>query len=291
MKTDNFQTDWLDGASLAEAGGVLDAAFGRQGMTGNLRFAYELQPESWLCARRDGRIIGLVGAYNYGPVASIGMMAVHPSVQRQRVGETLLAALIDALEGRGCPVLFLDASAAGQRLYPKLGFVAEGETLRMARKAAAGPTQAVQPDAEPVRVAQMERGADVAELAAFDAPIFGADRRAILGAYAASSAPNVFAARGEAGALLGYLMVRGNHVGPWAARSPAAAAHLLGRTLALPSDTPLWLTCPAENSDAMALLSANGFAVMERLLHMRRGGVGDPRETRCVYGQASLTLG
>src|SRR5512139_2473172 len=113
----------LSAADVPEAGEVLDAAFGRAGMILGLSRVFALQGDGWFCARRDGRIIGVVGAYDYGPVASIGMMAVHPSAQRQGVALRLMTELAADLDARGCPLSFLDASAVGQPLYPKLGFV------------------------------------------------------------------------------------------------------------------------------------------------------------------------
>ena len=77
---------------------------------------------------------GIVGAYNYGPCASIGMMAVHPQAQRQGIGYILMRSLVKHLDGQGVPLLFLEASAAGQRLYPSLDFEPDGETLRMVRQ-------------------------------------------------------------------------------------------------------------------------------------------------------------
>ena len=290
----------LPATDLAQAGAVLDAAFGRTGMTTALRLPFALQPESWRCVRREGEIIAVVGAYNYGPAASIGMMAVHPSAQRLGVGERLLAELIGYLEGRGCPLLFLDASAAGQHLYPKFGFVAEGETLRMLRveplrrsMEASLPGLCRSEDArshDPSVVSPMKDG-DLEEVVAFDAPLFGANRAAVIAALRSQDPDRAFVARDASGHIAGFLIAAGNHIGPWAAISPREAASLLSVALALPFDSPPFTTCPASNTAAVSLLRGGGFEVTERLLHMRRGGASDPRQTDYLYAQASLTLG
>lgn len=295
MTNDSIEIVRLAQADVTAGGGVLDAAFGRQGMAIGLGLALALQPESWFCARRDKRIVALVGAYDYGPVASIGMMAVHPSVQRQGVGANLMAALIAYLEDRGCPVLFLDASAAGQYLYPKLNFIAEGETLRMTRPwppprvaAVARSEGAVGKD---VAVSEPHTRDDIEEMIAFDAPIFGANRSAVIWSFCAANPPGVFLARDTAGRMVGYLITSQTHIGPWVATSSSAASALLSTALRLPFKNPVYTTCPAANDDAIALLSAHGFVVSEQLLHMRRGGAADPRRTEHIYSQASLTLG
>lgn len=272
----------LTETDLPEAGAVLDAAFGRQGMTGNLRAAHALQPASWFCARRDGQITALVGAYDYGAFCCIGMMAVHPAAQRQGIGERLLAYLLDHV---AAPVALLDASDAGQRLYPRLGFRPEGETLRLSLlRPPGGETGGA------AAVARLAED-DLPDVAAFDAPIFGADRFAVLRGFWRVAPERVLLARDEAGGIAGFLFSNGNHIGPWCAVTPAAAGQLLSAALAQPWRVPPMLTCPADNRAALALLEARGFAVTERLLHMRRGGTHDPRQTVLLYGQASLTLG
>jgi predicted N-acetyltransferase YhbS len=292
MADDDVLVRRLGPADLDAAGAVLDAAFERSGMVSGLRLAYALQAESWFCASREGSLLGVVGAYDYGPVASVGMMAVMPAAQRHGLGERLMAALLAHLDGRDCPVVFLDASAAGQRLYPKLGFEPDGETLRMslARPPSESSAWPLAPGAVDITVLPL-REDELAELAAFDAPLFGASRAAVLRAFWLGSPGRAFVARDSTRGIAGYIMAGGNHIGPWVATSPAAAARLLSAALALPYTAQPFTTCPAQNGNATALLEASGFAVSERLLHMRRGGSRDPRQVAHLYGQASLTLG
>ena len=196
-------------------------------MVAGLRLAYGLQPESWFFVSRNEQIIALVGAYDYGPVASIGMMAVAPWAQRQGVGEKLLVELLGYLEGRGCPLLFLDASAAGQRLYPKLGFVPEGETVRTeacrirfdmlwTRPFSVAKISRGNGSGAELEVTRLEEG-DLVEVAAFDAPIFGADRGAVIRSFWSGCPDRAFVVRDAGDGIAGYLIAGGNHIGPWAA--------------------------------------------------------------------------
>jgi hypothetical protein len=129
------------------------------------------------------------------------------------------------------------------------------------------------------------------EVVAFDRPLFGAGREQILTAYRATDPRRAFIVRDTAGTLAGYLLASGNHIGPWVATTFQAAEALLSAALALPYTNPPFVTIPGDNAGGVALLERRGFVVTERLLHMRRGGTGDPRRVGCIYSQASLTLG
>ena len=48
------------------------------------------QPGGWLLADLDGELAGMVGAVDYGPFASIGMMVVRPDLQRKGIGSELM---------------------------------------------------------------------------------------------------------------------------------------------------------------------------------------------------------
>ncbi len=159
------------------AGAALDAAFHRLGMVESLRSNYALQPEHWFVARLDGQVAGVVGAYNYGPFAWIGMMGVIPGMQRRGVGLALMARLVGHLDAMGCPTLILEASAAGQHLYPRLGFLPDGHTLRMERSA---PLEgaANRPGFASDRLAAFTPR-DLPAVTAFDADAFGAPRDVI----------------------------------------------------------------------------------------------------------------
>jgi GNAT superfamily N-acetyltransferase len=274
---------------LPAAGDLLDTAFGRRGMVRSLRLAYNLQPAGWFGAHYGDELAGVVGGHDYGLCASIGMMAVAPAHRGQGLARTLMTHLLAYLDGRGCPLSFLDASAAGQPVYPKLGFSADGETWRLVKQDSAprpvtpGPTFTGQ-------VRQMTDD-DLPAVIAFDTPRFGAARPAVLHAFYGTCPDRAFIATDANNQVNGYLIAEQAHIGPWTAATPAAAANLLQVALTLPYQAPPLLTLPAANTDALALLARHGFAHTETLLHMRRGGGADPRDCSQIYAQASLTLG
>jgi predicted N-acetyltransferase YhbS len=276
---------------LTEAGIVLDAAFGRRGMTESLRNAYRLQPGYWFCARRLGQIVATVGAYGYGgsgpggPTATIGMMAVDPRRQKEGLGRRLMEHLVQHLTRAGYRSLFLEASPAGQHLYPKLGFWSDGETLRMVKQM---PARATFPTVGGVS-AMFAR--DLPEVIAYDGSVFGVERPNILRAVFERDPARCFIARYDNDALCGYLFASGLTLGPWSAASPATAESLLQAALTLPQLGELRATFPAENRAAHALLSRYGFVPTEGLVHMRLGDAPDSRRRTDYYGQAGLMLG
>jgi GNAT superfamily N-acetyltransferase len=284
-----FHITHLPPEDLPAAGDLLDAAFGRHGMVRSLTLAYNLQPASWFCAHRGAELAGVVGGYDYRPCASIGMMGVAPAYRGQGLARALMTQLLAHLDGRGCPLSFLDASAAGRPVYPKLGFRADGETWRLVRQDPA-PRRAIPGPAFAGNVRPMTAD-DLPAVVTFDMPRFGAARPDVLHAFYTTCPDRAFIAGGADGQVAGYLIAEHAHIGPWTATASAAAESLLQMALALPYQAPPLLTLPAANTDALALLAHYGFDHTETLLHMRRGGSADPRDCSQIYAQASLTLG
>jgi len=263
---------------------VVETSFGRPGMGDRIRDLYALQPGLWFCTRKLERIAGAVGGFSYGTSASIGMLGVVPEAQGQGLGLALMQHILAVLDAAGCLSIFLEASASGAQLYPRLGFAAGGKTLRMGNPGYA-------PAAWPGGVVRPMGPADLPAVTALDGRILGAGRPEVIHQIHARCPGRAFVTYDPAGNLEGYLFAEPSHIGPWSALSPAAAEPLLRAGLSLPYDDEPRLTFPSENAACGALLATYGFVEFERLLHMRRGGESDPRQVRCLYGQASLSLG
>src|SRR5207302_10719641 len=87
------------------------------------------QPGGSFVAKHDGTVVGFGGAMDYGPFAYIGLMAVHPGMQKRGVGGLILEHLLTWLDERRCPTALLDASPVGAPLYKRYGFTAEDTTV------------------------------------------------------------------------------------------------------------------------------------------------------------------
>jgi len=283
-------------ADLDAANDILTAAYDSPASRAEtLRRYLEIQPDGWLLALLDGRPVGLGGAANYGPFASIGSVGVRPEAQRRGVARALMERLLSWLEAAGCPVAVLVATEAGAPLYTRLGFVEDGATLVCRREGpiTTGNSIAASPrdhGASP-RVSALNM-ADLPALARFDAPIFGGARRAVLAAYGAADPARAFVVRDNADELAGYLIAQGQTLGPWVARTPQDAEALLTHALTLPFEGGLTrVIIPPGNTEAARLPRRHGFGEPFALRHMRRGGTAAPGVPAMLYGQASFAIG
>lgn len=274
----------LTTADLDRADTIQQAAYGGGSRKNRLQLYLSLQPDGWLLATLDGEPAGIAGGTSYGTVGHIGLVAVDPSKQRRGVALALMEQLLSWFDQQSCPLIQLDASDAGAPLYRKLGFVEDEKTL--------GFTQddcALRPP-HSERVGRLS-AEDIRALAAFDAPIFGGERAAVFAAALAEAPERAFVARDPAGQIGGYLFAQPQMLGPWAARTPAAAEALLAAALMLPFDGAIRTLTPSSNADAAKLLMRYGFSP-QRLLHrMRRGGAAAAGQRSLLYGQASLAIG
>ncbi len=276
----------LTPADFTAADAILAAAYNRTySSVASLGRYLALEPEGWLWATLDGVQAGLVGAISYGSRAWVGLMAVDPPLQRRGIARALLAALLDWLEARRCPLVLLDASDSGAPLYRQFGFEEVDQAHLYLREQEAGSGGPIPPSVAPMRPT------DLANVAAFDALLFAADRRRVLASYYADDSTRAFISRDGAGAVDGYLIAQNAQLGPWAATNAAAAEALLRTALTLPFTEPPRVIVPAANQHAAGLLSRYGFALQRRLAHMQRGVPVQVARRDLLYGQASFALG
>ena len=105
----SFSVPWPDDAYRAE-------------LTGNRLAAY-------LVARADGAVVGYGGIWMMVDEAHITTFAIEPSWRRQRLGETLLVALLDLAIARRAREATLEvrlSNVPARRLYEKYGFLPVG---------------------------------------------------------------------------------------------------------------------------------------------------------------------
>jgi ribosomal protein S18 acetylase RimI-like enzyme len=253
-----------------------------------LRQYFALQPECALVAKLDGRVVGFGAATIYGPFSYIGLMATDPGVQRQGVAGRVLAELMSLVEASGCPTLLLDASAAGRRLYENSGFIASDSTVVLRRETHGNP--------EPIPGRRQQptshQRTDMPSLAAFDAPLFGADRSRLL-AYLDGVIPERFVVSTDAdGRVDGYLIAQKQTIGPWVALDRDVAEDLVSRALEVYAfDSGPEIFTSGSNTVALEILAKLGFREQRRLSHMYKGRAIQRARTTAIYGQTSLGLG
>ncbi len=277
-------------ADLDIADTILVSAYeGGRSRRRDLQRGLGLQPEGWFLALLDGRPVGVGGALDYGPFASIGMMAVLPDARRRGVAARLLERILAWLDERGCPRAVLSATEAGTSLYRRYGFVDDGQTLVFRPQddmPLPKPGVVLSPS---VRVTTLHRE-ELPELAAFDAPLFGADRAGLLAGYWADDSRRTLVAREANGSIAGYLVAQPRILGPWTATTEEAADALLMAALTLPFESgPIAIV--GDSSAAIGVLPRHGLTHQGALLHMARGAAAMPGQPALVYGQASFALG
>ena len=88
-----------------------------------------VNPEWFLIAEADGRIVGTVMAGYEGHRGWINYLAVAPSRQRTGLGQTLMAEAEKRLRAAGCPKINLQVRPTNRDViafYERIGFSVEG---------------------------------------------------------------------------------------------------------------------------------------------------------------------
>lgn len=170
-------------------------------------------------------VVGTVASLRYGGFGWLAMVLVDPVERGRGLGSRLLTAGLELLSDLPCTRL--DATPAGEKLYRACGFEAEAHLCRMAR---AGP-----PDPASRECARPMTSADLPRVAAWDAEVFGADRRALLDWLYLGARGYAWIANSSDG-LGGYLLGRPgfahDHLGPVVARDLSVAVQLVSACLA-----------------------------------------------------------
>ncbi len=271
----------LDDGDDASVTDILDAAYGPSpGRLERVRRYRSLGEDTWLLAVEDGVDAGMGGAIDFGGVGYVGLVGVHPSMQRRGIAEALMRSLLALLEARDCRTVLLDASEVGAPLYRKLGFVDDGD-VRLYAKSQHEPYGFV--DARPMAAG------DLAGVSALDRRATGVDRTQLLARYFEEAPSRAFVAE-DGGRVAGFAVAQAYTIGPWVATSADAARRALAGALSCAFEQGVTVAVPPANVEAAGLLEAEGFAHTRTLGHMR---LGPPIERlrELVYGQASLAAG
>jgi len=240
---------------------------------------------TFLVAADNGRLIGMASCIPYSKCGWIGNVVVRKDARRLGLGRKLTQGCIDLIRARGAtPVLY--AYASSRRMYERMGFVLSGEHLNYC-----GYVNKAKADDRPGHEIDI---ADMREVLAFDAEMWGDDRGALLGRM--SECATVLACRGARG-VDGYIvgtMERGAlYIGPWMARSKTAASALYSSLVErhLREKGPLYVDAavPTKNAEGCALLDGI-LKPVDRVAEMCLEP-GKLPERKGVYGCASLDKG
>lgn len=224
----------------------------------------DLEPDGCFVAELDGTPVGTTTTCISGPVAWIAMVLVDVNARRRGVGSALLRRALEFLDGRSVQTVRLDATAAGQRVYEKLGFVPEYPLARYEGVASCSGTQC---NAVPMTEALLPG------LIAFDHRCTGTRRTKLLERFS-QEFPEAMRILCKGEEIEGFVCTRpganATQVGPCVA-SPEVGAALLGAALGRCAGRRVFVDVPCDNAGAVEVVESAGLTVQRRFTRMYRG--------------------
>jgi ribosomal protein S18 acetylase RimI-like enzyme len=221
----------------------------------------------------------------YRDVGWISLMLVDERWRRCRLATRLMAACIEALEGKGL-VPALDATPVGREVYVQMGF---RDVLPLTRWLAAAPVVS----GSTVGNVRPMMSADLPSALALDLPCFGGGRRRLFERLLQRAA--AFACVAEsAGNVIGFLLGRdgrsATHLGPVFAPDLPTAAALVEYALAH-QPGPAILDIPDGRIDWADWLRERGFGQVRPILRMVRSERPPTLGGERLYAVAGPDLG
>jgi GNAT superfamily N-acetyltransferase len=280
-------------ADIASVVPLLDAAYGPN-PTFEPRFTsyLSLEPGGWVVVEGASGLMGVGGFVSFGRCAYVGLMAVSPDAQRRGIGAAIFEELLARCEVLGRTLLLLDASNAGAPLYERYSFRDHGTALAYTFDPRALASAPDDEGAIQVHAIDPADGPLAADVAAFDARCYGADRSLLVLRCLRDLPGRAFVARAASGELVGYAIGQARSFGPCMARSRDVAHALARRTLRLPYNDPVTWLVAGQNPDALALVRALGGTLGRTWRHMRRGNDAElTSDWSSLFAKVSLAVG
>jgi GNAT superfamily N-acetyltransferase len=232
----------------------------------------KINPDGCLVAVDEiGRVVGTVTTVPYQHYFTwIGMVLVHPEMQRKGIGTQLLREALRFSDDT--ETAKLDATPAGREVYLKLDFKDEYQISRMyigehSKKSL------------PESYARPIQTKDLSGILKMDREVFGADRRLLLKSNMEGAPQYAFVVEKQ-GEIMGYCFGRPgynfNHLGPVIADDPEIAMHLLSAALQKGDGKPTVLDILDHTPEWTRFVSSLGFVVLRPLMRMYRGSNSSP---------------
>ena len=246
------------------------------------RFA-RADPGAFLCTEDDGAVVATCSCALYGSgYAFVGFYIVREDLRGQGLGLALFERALARADGR---VIGLDGVLEQEETYARSGFELAHRNTRYE-----GSGGGERP-AGLVDLADVPAGA----LHAYDAAVFGCERRAFLDEWIAERPPGMALALTDRDGLRGYAVGRpcriGVKIGPlFADDSDTADALFRGLAAAAGDDTPLFLDVPEPNDEAESLARRYAMQPVFATARMYRGGA-PAEDVGRVYGVTTFEFG
>ena len=223
-----------------------------------------MQPQGCFVAELDGVPVATTVTCLFGSVAWIAMVLVDVTARRKGVATSLLKHALEFLDSQRVESIRLDATAAGQPVYEKLGFTPEYRLTRYEGTAPPGDTQS------PTIAATTDLLRQIVE---FDRRTTGTHREKMLLRLFEES-PDDMRVLCRKGQLEGFITVRrganATQVGPCVATKDAGPL-LMSDVLARWSGRRVFIDVPQDNLGVLKLVSTSGLTAQRHFTRMCRG--------------------
>lgn len=247
----------------------------------------DLEPYGCFLAEIDGKKAGHVFSISYGKLGWIGLLIVHPSFRGKGIGTALTRTAINYLRDKNTKCIKLQAALKAVRLYTRLGFRKEFDSLgftgKIRTKAFFKPLHLPDNTVKPLV------GVDLHRISTFDAQYFGDNRLKVLKFLLKEGRDGCFVAEIK-GRLVGYIMSRetqnGYRVGPWICEPnyPEIAEKLFLKCLeTFDKNAYVFLGVPAINPLSVNILRRHQFERTSKSIQMFQGGKPRSERVRGVF--------
>jgi GNAT superfamily N-acetyltransferase len=242
------------------------------------RFFLESPGSGAFLAQTADRTVGTAAFVRYGGFAWIAMMLVAPDQRRMGIGGGLFETVLEAV--RDVPCVGLDATALGEPVYRRRGFVNDYTLVRTKATVEAARFLPFAGGARPMSTA------DMPAVFARDLAVFGADRSALLSSFYARAPECAWIVPGDDG-VRGYTFGRPgrlfSQLGPSVADDAATARELVAGCFARLDGRYFTIDAPQLDTDWLNWLAGVGFQVERPFVRMFREGSRHPGEPPRQY--------
>ena len=223
-----------------------------------------MQPQGCFVAEMDSVPVATTVTCLFGPVAWIAMVLVEVTARRQGVATSLLKHALEFLDSQGVESVRLDATAAGQPVYEKLGF---GPEYRLTR------CEGTAPPASTPSLTIAATTSLLSQIVGFDRRVTGTHREKML-VQLFEESPGDMRVLCREGQLEGFVTVRrganATQIGPCIATRDAGPL-LLSDAFARWSGRRVFIDIPRDNPGAMRLVETIGLTTQRHFMRMCRG--------------------
>ncbi|GAB4574438.1 MAG: hypothetical protein Kow0077_21010 [Anaerolineae bacterium] len=221
--------------------------------------------------------------------AWLGGVITHPDYRRRGMARQLVETALAYLRVQGVQHVLLDATEQGQPLYASLGFkpIYNVEVWEGRASSYLGAR------ARPLRAADLD------EVVALDAEIFGVTRGRVIRRLVADYPHLAWVDEAPGEGITGYLLAQDDrqdgavtHLGPWMARSPWSAEKLLRTALSVLIGRQVRVDIPDRNTRATVFAHNHDLHYARHCVRMHLGrGEPPPEMIHRHYGVAALATG